>query len=134
MFGIPAYILLRMAFRLVQRVSLMNTDNNSLLNSHLIQVLNGFKYFKATASTKGISGAIASAIGEQGRLLYKQRFLASLVRNGIDLFTVLLIVALLLYYVEVIGVAFVEIVFALFVMRRAVVFFQAAQTALSKVH
>ena len=128
-FGIPAYILLRMAFRLVQRVSLMNTDNNSLLNSHLIQVLNGFKYFKATASTKGISGAIASAIGEQGRLLYKQRLLSSLVRNGIDLFTVLLIVALLLYYVEVIGVTFVEIVFALFVMRRAVVFLQAAQTA-----
>ena len=128
-FGIPAYILLRMAFRLVQRVSLMNTDNNSLLNSHLIQVLNGFKYFKATASTKGISGAIASAIGEQGRLLYKQRFLSSLVGNGIDLFTVLLIVALLLYYVEVVGVTFVEIVFALFVMRRAVVFLQATQTA-----
>ena len=131
-FGIPAYILLRMAFRLVQRVSLMNTDNNSLLNSHLIQVLNGFKYFKATASTKGISGAITSAIGEQGRLIYKQRFLASLVSNGIDLFTVLLIVALLLYYVEVIGVAFVEIVFALFVMRRAVVFMQAAQAAFQR--
>ena len=121
-----------MAFRLVQRVSLMNTDNNSLLNSHLIQVLNGFKYFKATASTKGISGAITSAIGEQGRLLYKQRFLSSLVGNGIDLFTVLLIVALLLYYVEVIGVAFVEIVFALFIMRRAIVFVQATQSAFQR--
>ena len=53
-FAVPAYFLLRTAFRLVQRVSLLNTENNSLLQSHLIQTLNGFKYFKATASTMGI--------------------------------------------------------------------------------
>ena len=126
-FGIPAYFLLRAAFQLVQRVSILNTENNSILQSHLIQALNGFKYFKATASTCGISGAVSSAIGEQGRLFYAQRRLSSLVRNGIDLLTVLLIVALLLYYVEVVGTAFVEMVFVLVILRRTVTFAQNTQ-------
>ena len=52
-FGIPAYILLRMAFRLVQRVSLMNTDNNSLLNSHLIQVLKRLQVLQSDSFDEG---------------------------------------------------------------------------------
>ena len=39
-------------------------------------------------------------------------------RNGIDLLTVLLIAALLLYYVELVGTAFVEMVFMLVILRR----------------
>ena len=126
-FGVPAYFLLRAAFQLVQRISVRNTENNALLQSHLIQTLTGFKYFKATASTRGISGAVSSAIGEQGRLLYAQRRLTSLVKNGLDLVTVLLIVALLLYYVEVVGTAFVEMVFVLVILRRTVMFAQNTQ-------
>ena len=94
-FAVPAYFLLRTAFRVVQRVSLLNTENNALLQSHLIQTLNGFKYFKATASTRGIWKAVSSAISEQGRLLYDQRRLESVARNCVDLLTVLLIAALL---------------------------------------
>ena len=126
-FGVPAYFLLQAAFRMVQRVSLLNTENNSILQSHLIQALSGFKYFKATASTGGISGAVSSAIGEQGRLMFAQRRLASLAKNAIDLLTVLLIVALLLYYVEVVGTAFVEMVFVLVILRRTVTFAQNTQ-------
>ena len=126
-FGVPAYFLLRAAFRMVQRVSLSNTENNSILQSHLIQALGGFKYFKATASIGGISGAVSSAIGEQGRLMFAQRRLAALVKNSIDLLTVLLIVALLLYYVEVVGTAFVEMVFVLVILRRTVTFAQNTQ-------
>ena len=126
-FAVPAYFLLRTAFRLVQRVSILNTENNSLLQSHLIQTLSGFKYFKATASTRGIWKAVSSAIGEQGRLLYAQRRLESLVRNGIDLLTVLLIAALLLYYVEIVGTAFVEMVFMLVILRRTATFAQNTQ-------
>ncbi len=125
--AVPAYFLLNQAFRLVQRVSILNTENNALLQSHLIQTLNGFKYFKATASTRGISGAVSSAIGRQGHLFYAQRRLATLVRNSIDLVTVLLIVALLLYYVEIVGTAFVEMVFVLFILRRTVTFAQNTQ-------
>ena len=126
-FTVPAYFLLRAAFRLVQRVSILNTENNGLLQSHLVQTLNGFKYFKASASTRGISRAVSTAIGEQGRLLYAQRRLDSLVRNGIDMLTVLLIVALLLYYVEVVGTAFVEMVFMLVILRRTLSFAQTTQ-------
>ena len=126
-FAVPAYFLLRTAFRVVQRVSILNTENNSLLQSHLIQTLSGFKYFKATASTRGIWRAISSAIREQGRLLYAQRRLESLVRNGIDLLTVLLIAALLLYYVEIVGTAFVEMVFMLVILRRTATFAQNTQ-------
>ena len=126
-FAVPVYIMLRAAFRLVQRVSVQNTRNNALLQSHLIQTFSGFKYFKATASTSGISRAVSSAIQRQGRLLYAQRRLESLVKNGLDLLTVLLIAALLLYYVEVVGTAFVEMVFILVVLRRVVMFAQRAQ-------
>ena len=126
-FAVPSYFLLRIAFRLVQRVSILNTENNALLQSHLIQTLNGFKYFKATASTQGIWRAVSSAIDQQGRLLYDQRRLESLVRNGIDLLTVLLIVALLLYYVEIVGTAFVEMVFMLVILRRTATFAQNTQ-------
>ena len=129
-FGIPAYFLLRASFRVVQRVSVQNTKNNSLLQSLLIQALSAFKYFKATASTGGVSGAVSSAIDEQGRLLYAQRRLGSLVKNSIDLLTVLLIAVLLLYYVEVVGTAFVEMVFVLFILRRTIVFAQHAQRSL----
>ena len=131
-FAVPSYFLLRTAFRLVQRVSLQNTENNALLQSHLIQTLNGFKYFKATASTIGIWRAVSSAIGEQGSLLYAQRRLESLVRNGIDLLTVLLIAALLLYYVEILGTAFVEMVFMLVILRRTLSFAQNAQRSVQR--
>ena len=125
-FAVPAYFLLRTAFRLVQRVSLLNTENNALLQSHLIQTLNGFKYFKATASTMGIRRAVSSSIREQGRLYYAQRRLNSIVKSGIDLLTVLLIVALLLFYVEVVGTAFIEMLFVLVVLRRTVTYAQNA--------
>ena len=128
-FGVPGYFILRAAFRVVQRISVRNTANNSLLQSHLIQTLAGFKYFKATGATRGMSGAVSSAIGEQGRLLYAQRRLRSLVKNGLDLVTVILIVTLLLYYVEVVGTAFVEMVFVLVILRRTVQFAQNAQRA-----
>ena len=128
-FAVPAYFLLRTAFRLVQRVSLQNTENNALLQSHLIQTLSGFKYFKATASTRGIWRAVSSAIDRQGRLLYDQRRLNSLVKNGIDLLTVLLIATLLLYYVEIVGTAFVEMVFMLVILRRTLTFVQNTQRA-----
>ena len=131
-FAVPAYFLLRTAFRVVQRVSILNTENNSLLQSHLIQTLSGFKYFKATASTRGIWRAISSAIGEQGRLLYDQRRLESVVRNSIDLLTVLLIAALLLYYVEFVGTAFVEMVFMLVILRRTATFAQQTQTSFQR--
>ena len=131
-FAVPAYFLLRTAFRLVQRVSILNTENNSILQSHLIQTLNGFKYFKATASTRGIWRAISSAIGEQGHLLYDQRRLESVVRNGIDLLTVLLIAALLLYYVEFVGIAFVEMVFMLVILRRTATFAQQTQRSFQR--
>ena len=131
-FAVPAYFLLRAAFRMVQRVSVLNTENNSLLQSHLIQTLNGFKYFKATASTRGIWRAVSSAIGEQGRLLYAQRRLDSLVRNGIDMFTVLLIAALLLYYVEIVGTAFVEMLFMLVILRRTLTFAQNTQRSFQR--
>ena len=131
-FAVPSYFLLKVAFRLVQRVSLLNTENNSLLQSHLIQTLNGFKYFKATASTRGIWRAISSAIDRQGNLLYDQRRLESLVRNGIDLLTVLLIAALLLYYVEIVGTAFVEMVFILVILRRTATFAQQTQTSFQR--
>ena len=128
-FAVPAYFLLRVAFRLVQNVSRQNTDNNALLQSHLVHALNGFKYLRATGSASGISGVLSSAIGSQGNLLFSQRRLGAFARNGLDMLTVLLIVGLLLYYVEIVGAALIEMVFMLIIMRRTLSFAQGTQRA-----
>ena len=130
--AVPTYFLLRAALRLVQRISVMRTENNSRLQSHLLQALNGFKYFKATAATGGMSRAVTGAVEDQGRLFYRQRRLSALVRNGVDLLTVLAIVGLLLYYVEVLGTAFIEMVFILVILRRTATFAQSTQRSLQQ--
>ena len=53
-------------------------------------------------------------------------------RNSIDLLTVLLIAALLLYYVEIVGTAFVEMVFMLVILRRTATFAQNTQRSFQR--
>ena len=53
-------------------------------------------------------------------------------RNGIDLLTVLLIAALLFYNVEIVGTAFVEMVFMLVILRRTATFAQNTQRSFQR--
>ena len=131
-FAVPAYFLLRTAFRLGP--ASLGPEHRKQLpspvppdpDSQRIQVLQGDRF------DAGIWKAISSAISEQGSLLYDQRRLESVVRNGIDLLTVLLIAALLFYNVEIVGTAFVEMVFMLVILRRTATFAQNTQRSFQR--
>ena len=125
--GVPLYFLFRKVFSLTRKVSIRTTDNNSSFQSYLINAFEHFKYLKATGSTEGISRLIYDTGREQGHLMYWQKTLNALGTNGIDLFSVFLIVALSYYYVEVLAVEFIKVLFILFVLRRAMTYFQQSQ-------
>ena len=122
--GVPFYFLFRKVFSLTRNVSIRTTDNNSRLQSYLIDAFDHFKYLKATGSIEGISRLIYDTSREQGHLMYRQKTLKALSTNGMDLFSILFIVAFSLYYVEALGVELIKALFVLFVLRRAMTYFQ----------
>ena len=124
--GLPLYFMIKRLLSLTRNVSIRTTDNNSRLQSYLIDALDHFKYLKATGSTENIARLIYGTGREQGRLMHLQETLRALSTNGIDLFSSLLIIALLFYYVEVLGVELIKILFLLFVLRRVLTYFQNA--------
>ena len=125
--SVPLYIPFRKVFGLTRKFSIKTTENNSRLQSFLIDAFDHFKYLKATGSTEGIFRLISDACREQGHLMYRRKILNALGRNGMDLFSVLLIVALSFYYIEMFGVDLIKVLFILFVLRRAMTYFQQTQ-------
>ena len=125
--SVPLYFLFRKMFSLTRKISIRTTENNSRLQSYLINAFEHFKYLKATGSTEGISRLIYDASREQGHLLFRQKTLSALGRNGMDLFSVFLIVTLSFYYVDVLGFDLIKVLFILFVLRRAMTYFQQTQ-------
>ena len=97
------------------------------LQSYIIQGLVNFKYLKATSSHRGIFGRIRDTSREQGRLEYKQSALSAVLENGSDLFFMLIIAGLLIYSVEIARNSLIEILFILFIVRRAMVYALNAQ-------
>ncbi|MDA1347820.1 MAG: ABC transporter ATP-binding protein [Chloroflexi bacterium] len=120
--GIPALLLLRRVNRLTTEYSMTSTSINARLQSYLIQALRSYKYLKATHSSRRILGRTVETAEQQGEIRYKQSVLSALVSNGTELFMMLLVAGLLFYYVEIEGVQLIEVVFLLFLVRRAVGF------------
>ncbi len=119
--GVPGYFLLKRLLRVLRGFSIRSTQANQGLQSYIIQGLVNFKYIKATNSHQGIFGRIRDTSREQGRLEYKQTSLAAILDNGTDLFFMLIIAGLLLYSVEIARNSLIEILFILFIVRRAMV-------------
>ena len=125
--GVPGYFLLKRLFNLARGFSIRSTAANHGLQSYIIQGLVNFKYLKATGSHHGIFGRIRDTSREQGRLEYKQSALAAVLENGTDLFFMLIIAGLLIYSVEIARNNLIEILFILFIVRRAMVYALNAQ-------
>ena len=90
--AMPAYVLMTKALKKVRKLSGYNTANNQLLQSHLIQMLTGFKYFKGTGASDGLGRLLRSTIGLQGRLIFQQSRLGTMVRNGVELVGIVVVV------------------------------------------
>ena len=125
--GVPGYFLLKRLFNVARGFSIRSTTANAGLQSYIIQGLVNFKYLKATGSHHGIFGRIRDTSREQGRLEYKQSALSAILENGADLFFMLVIAGLLIYSVEIARNNLIEILFILFIVRRAMVYALNAQ-------
>ena len=125
--GVPGYFLLKRLFNIARGFSIRSTAANQGLQSYIIQGLANYKYLKATGSHHGIFGRIRDTSREQGRLEYKQSALAAILDNGTDLFFMLIIAGLLIYSVEIARNNLIEILFILFIVRRAMVYALNAQ-------
>ena len=125
--GVPGYFLLKRLFNVARGFSIRSTTANAGLQSYIIQGLVNFKYLKATGSHHGIFGRIRDTSREQGRLEYKQSALSAILENGTDLFFMLVIAGLLIYSVEIARNNLIEILFILFIVRRAMVYALNAQ-------
>ncbi len=127
--GVPGYFLLKRLFNIARGFSIRSTTANAGLQSYIIQGLSNFKYLRSTNSHQGIFGRIRETSREQGRLEYKQSALSALLQNGTDLLFMLIIAGLLIYYVEIARNNLIEILFILFIVRRAMLYALNAQTS-----
>ena len=127
--GVPGYFLLKRLLNTARGFSIRSTTANAGLQSYIIQGLSNFKYLKSTSSHRGIFGRIRETSREQGRLEYKQSALSAVLENGTDLLFMLIIAGLLIYYVEIARNNLLEILFILFIVRRAMVYALNAQTS-----
>ena len=123
----PGYFVVRWINRLTQEYSVKNSANNSHLQSFLIQAFQNFKYLKATNSSVGIREKIHRASRVQGRLYYKQSVVMSLSANSVEPLCVLAIAGIFFYQVQIRGGVILEILFVVFLLRRAISFFLATQ-------
>ena len=127
--GIPGYFLIKRAFGLAARYSVRATAANAALQSQLVQAFGSLKYLKSTHGSGKITRRLSATSTEQGDLEYRQRALSAFVSNGAELFFMIVIAALLLYYVEIARQEVIEILFILFIVRRGMNYALQAQNS-----
>lgn len=128
LFGIPALYFLQKANKLTKEYSIAATGINIQLQTYLIQALRSYKYLKATNSSKNIVNKTVQTAQDQGELSYKQSVLSTIISNGTELVLLLMVVSILFYYVQVKAVVLIEVLFLLFLLKRAVGFALASYT------
>ncbi len=117
---VPAYIGMKKASGFLQGLSARNTSNNSIIQALMTQMLAAFKYLKATETHDRILGKMQGNIRTQGRLLFAQRSVATVVNNGTDLVLVFTLLGFVVLYAGGIGKSLIEAVFILVVIRRGI--------------
>ena len=127
--GIPGYFLIKRAFRLAARYSVRATAANAALQSQLVQAFGSLKYLKSTHGSGKVTRRLSATSTEQGDLEYRQRALSAFVSNGAELFFMIVIAVLLVYYVEIARQEVIEILFILFIVRRGMNYALQAQNS-----
>ena len=118
--GVPGYFLLKRLFNIARRFSVRSTTANAGLQSYIIQGLVQLQIPQGhQAPIEAYSDVSANTSREQGRLEYKQSALSAVLENGTDLIFMLIIAGLLIYSVEIARNSLFEILFILFIVRRA---------------
>lgn len=120
--GLPVLFLVRKINRLTRDYSIRATKNNEDLQSGLIQSLTNFKYLKSTNSAGRILGRVNGAITEQAHILFRQSVLNAFTSKTTELITILLAAVVLFYNVHLMGYELVQVIFLLFLIRRAVAY------------
>ena len=127
--GIPGYFLIKRAFGLAARYSVRATAANAALQTQLVQAFGSLKYLKSTHGSGKITRRLSATSTEQGDLEYRQRALSAFVSNGAELFFMIVIAVLLVYYVEIARQEVIEILFILFIVRRGMNYALQAQNS-----
>ena len=127
--GIPGYFLIKRAFGLAAGYSVRATAANRVLQSQLVQAFGSLKYLKSTHGSGKVTRRLSATSTEQGDLEYRQRALSAFVSNGAELFFMIVIAALLVYYVEIARQEVIEILFILFIVRRGMNYALQAQSS-----
>ena len=130
--AVPGYFIMLKINSIVRSYSIQSTANHARLQSYLVQAFQSFKYLKATHSDDGILRKIYSATRLQGRLLYKQAVVLIAVEKSTDLVLLLSVSGLMFYYVEIRDAPLIEVLFLLFLMRRAMAYLLRTQLAYRK--
>ena len=126
-FGLPFYLLLQRSHGLIRRYSMEATECNALLKSLLIQALNHYKYLKSTLASEPIVKRVTDVSRNLGVVQYRQAAVHALTTNCVEPFTVFLIAALMFYHVRIGGGEVVEILFLVFLLRRAINYWMMVQ-------
>ena len=125
--AIPTYFVLRRANKLNHKYSMEASAINANLQSYVMQAFHHLKYLKATHSSAGILGRVYETTEQQGDNLYKQNVLSAVVQKGTEPLVILLIAGVVFHQVQVVGRDVPEIVFLLFLLRRAITYALTAQ-------
>jgi len=127
LFGLPMYFLLRLANKFTREYSILGTDANAQFQKFLIQALHQFKYLKTTHGYHGILKKISETCDRLGTIFFKQSLVQSITSSATEPLSFIFIAGLVFYQVEVKGEDLLEVVFLLFLLRRAITYCLAVQ-------
>lgn len=116
---IPSFFVMRFLYKKTKTYSLFRTNNNAALQSFLLQILNNFKYIKATNSYHEILKHIKAVTRKLGNVSFKQLMLQSISENSFIPFAVLIIACLMFCQVEILGRSISEVIIVLLFLLRS---------------
>ena len=100
--------------------SKLSSQKYSTIQSLLIQALTNFKYLKATNKNIELESHINNESQKLGEVQYKQKLLASISKYGFEPFVILIVSALVYFFVEIKGQSLIECGFLLFLLNRSI--------------
>ena len=132
MFGIIITLFLKRLNALINQASVDLSASYGRFHSILIQALSKLKYLKSTLSTLKVSKIIDKENKALGNLRFKLFFLQSVSKNSIEPVVVLIVAALLFYYVEVMSHPLSEVIFLVLLFLQLSRQFMSAQMTYRK--
>ena len=106
--GILLLFFFKTVFRKTQFVSESTTESYSVLQKHSIQILNNFKYLKATHSYKYLSGKYIKQINKLAKLQFKMGVLSGILPSIGEPIIMILMGCIVLFQINIMGETLAE--------------------------